>query len=308
MAVIRKNKGNSILEFRKDYTILNVSTTDFDYFYGKIIRIQAKKYRDFNLVSEFDQFINPGESINPYITQNTGITNEMVQDMPLIHTIAPEFLNYIKDDIIVGHNINFDINFLYDSFIDSNINISNDFIDTLRLSRIIVRDLSNHKLNTLVDYFNINDSFNRTFSTEYRNKIYLELYKTNIRENSINNYLQAKKKKQCSKSTDFSLIRSKLNNEDIDDSNLFFGKHVCITGKLIYSTKAELYQALANLGAKIQNNVTKDTDYLILGDLNYQHQIYGTKSIKHLKGEKMIREVSNLEILTEVSTRELINS
>lgn len=307
MTNIRKNKGNSILKFQKDYTVLNVSTTDFDYFYGKIIRIHAKKYRDFYLISEFDQLINPGESIDPYITQITGITNEMVQDMPLIDIVAPEFLNYIKDEIIVGHNINFDINFLYDSFINSKINITNDFIDTLRLSRIIIRDSPNHKLTTLVDYFNIDDDFNRTFSTEYRNKIYLELYKTNIRENSINNYLQAKKKKQSSKNTDFSLIRSKLNNGDIDDSNLFFGKHVCITGKLVYSTKAELYQALANLGATIQNNVTKDTDYLILGDLKYQHQMYGTKSIKHLKAEKLIKDGSNIELLTELSARELIN-
>lgn len=300
---IRKNKGNSLLEFTDNYTVLNVYTTDFDYFYGKIIKIHAKKYRNFKLVSEYDQLINPGEKINSFISEKTGITNKMVKRMPTIDLITHDFLRFIEGEILVGHNINFDINFLYDSFSQSNLFITNDYIDTLRLARIIVNNSPDHQLLTLIEYFNIDNDYN---STDYRSELYLELYKKNFEENSIDTYKQ--RKKESRKKSDFSLIASSLDLEEIDNTNPFYDKYVCITGKLDFSTKTDLCKILANLGARNQNNVTKDTDYLILGNLRHQQQMYGDKSSKHKKAEKMISEGFNIEILTELSTKELIES
>lgn len=38
----RKHKGKSLIDFPKDYIIIDIETTDFDYFYGEIIEISAK--------------------------------------------------------------------------------------------------------------------------------------------------------------------------------------------------------------------------------------------------------------------------
>ena len=57
----------------------------------------------------------------------------MLDEAPDIREVLPKFKEFIKEDILIGHNINFDINFLYDNFVENlNEPLSNNFIDTLR--------------------------------------------------------------------------------------------------------------------------------------------------------------------------------
>ena len=67
-----------------------------------------------------------------------------------------EFKKFLGNDIIIGHNVNFDIDFIYDSMVDSlGEYLSNDYIDTLRISRKLLPELKHHKLDNLIDYFNL---------------------------------------------------------------------------------------------------------------------------------------------------------
>lgn len=67
-----------------------------------------------------------------------------------------EFKKYLGNDIIIGHNVNFDIDFIYDSMVDNlGEYLSNDYIDTLRISRKLLPELKHHKLDNLIDYFNL---------------------------------------------------------------------------------------------------------------------------------------------------------
>ena len=42
----------------------------------------------------------------------------MLHEAPSIDVVLPNFQTFIGNEIIVGHNVNFDINFLYDNFIN----------------------------------------------------------------------------------------------------------------------------------------------------------------------------------------------
>ena len=67
-----------------------------------------------------------------------------------------EFKKFLGNDIIIGHNVNFDIDFIYDSMVDNlGEYLSNDYIDTLRISRKLLSELKHHKLDNLIDYFNL---------------------------------------------------------------------------------------------------------------------------------------------------------
>lgn len=67
-----------------------------------------------------------------------------------------EFKKFLGNDIIIGHNVNFDIDFIYDSMVDNlGEYLSNDYIDTLRISRKLLPKLKHHKLDNLIDYFNL---------------------------------------------------------------------------------------------------------------------------------------------------------
>lgn len=81
--------------------------------------------------------IKPSDKISRFISELTGITNEMLDIERSFGEVYQEIIDFDGNRIIVGHNVNFDINFLYDKLQEYQVDFSNDFIDTLRMSRII---------------------------------------------------------------------------------------------------------------------------------------------------------------------------
>lgn len=71
-------------------------------------------------------------------------------------TVLEEFVEFVGDNVIIGHNVNFDLGFLYDKCKKYlNYYLNNDYIDTLYLARKLVPNSYNHKLGTLAKLFNI---------------------------------------------------------------------------------------------------------------------------------------------------------
>ena len=153
----RLYKGNSLIRKLDDYTVLDIETTSLDTFSGEIVEISAIKVRDRKEIDSFSKLIKTKNEIGYFTTRLTGITNEMVekQGKELV-VVLQEFKNFLDNDIIVGHNVNFDINFIYDNM-EENLNeyLSNDFVDTLRISRKVLPNLRHHKLDYLIRYFNL---------------------------------------------------------------------------------------------------------------------------------------------------------
>lgn len=177
----RLYKGNSLIRKLDDYTVLDIETTSLDTFSGEIVEISAIKVRDRKEIDSFSKLIKTKNEIGYFTTRLTGITNEMVekQGSELVDVLQ-EFKNFLDNDIIVGHNVNFDINFIYDNM-EKNLNeyLSNDFVDTLRISRKVLPNLRHHKLDDLIQYFNL------TRRNEHRalndciltNQVYMNLVK-----------------------------------------------------------------------------------------------------------------------------------
>jgi DNA polymerase-3 subunit epsilon len=98
----------------------------------------------------------------------TGITNDMVKDAPKIKEILPKLLKFIKTDLIVAHNANFDINFLYDACLELEppIHFMNDFVDTLKISRKLFPEYRHNKLEDLVERFGIKKAVQHRASSD----------------------------------------------------------------------------------------------------------------------------------------------
>ena len=95
---------------------------------------------------------------------STKVEQEVENEFKKIEKICEEnslkvlqaFQKFLGKDIIIGHNVNFDIDFIYDSMEDNlNEYLSNDYIDTLRISSKVLPNLKHHKLDNLIDYFNL---------------------------------------------------------------------------------------------------------------------------------------------------------
>ena len=80
----------------------------------------------------------------------------MVENAPDAQETLEKFYFFAGDDIVIGHNVNFDVNFLYDKILKYNCRLfTNSFVDTLRLARKALPQLPNHKQTTVAQYFGI---------------------------------------------------------------------------------------------------------------------------------------------------------
>ena len=152
----RPNKGKSLLTALSDFVSLDIETTGLSPMYDEIIELGAVKYREGKVVDTFSSLVKPENPIDDFITQMTGITNKMLENAPSLFVVLPTFIDFIGSDVIVGHNVNFDINFIYDACDTLGLpSFSNNFVDTMRLARRMYKGLPNHKLDTLIDHFGL---------------------------------------------------------------------------------------------------------------------------------------------------------
>ncbi|MCH5154983.1 MAG: 3'-5' exonuclease [Clostridiales bacterium] len=151
----RKFKGKSLFAFPPDYTVVDIETNGMGDF-CEIIEVSALKCRNFEVADSFCSLIKPSAPIGWFITNLTGITDEMVSDAPEVQSVLQEFYDFVGDDIIIGHNVNFDVNMLYDKlWLHNGLVLDNSFVDTLRLARKALPTLYNHKLATVAQYYGI---------------------------------------------------------------------------------------------------------------------------------------------------------
>lgn len=148
----------------EEFIALDVETTGLDPVTDKIIEISLIKFKYGKAISSISSLINPKRKVSKKITELTGITNEMLEYEDTIEDILFDLLNFIGTNAIVAHNAMFDIKFLRNAcrayFEDENYYIENPVIDTLKLSRLMFKDLPNHKLPTILEHisFSVSES------------------------------------------------------------------------------------------------------------------------------------------------------
>ncbi len=91
---------------------LDLETTGLDPARDAIIEIGALRFRGARLERTFSKLVNPGRPIPPFITQLTGIDDNMVADAPRLTAVLDELGELIGDAPVIGHNVAFDLSFL----------------------------------------------------------------------------------------------------------------------------------------------------------------------------------------------------
>lgn len=298
--IARTLKGKSTIDLLSDYIIFDIETTGLDSSYDEVIEIGAIKVKNNKIVSKFNSLVKPKNEIDEYITELTGITNEMVKDAPTIEEILPDFMNYIGNDILIGHNVNFDINFIYDNLYRNKFDVlTNDFIDTMRISRKLLPELPHHRLIDLAKYFKIDSTNNHRSLKDC--EITMNVYE-NLKEIALQKYDNVDEFKNAFKKHKKEGLRAKdivSTNTEFDVDNLFYDKYVAITGTLEKMLRKEAMQIIVDLGGHCEDGVTKKTNFLILGNNDYNPILRGKKSSKLIKAETLKLEGKDIEIISE---------
>lgn len=330
--MIERNKGASLLSMADDYTVVDLETTGFSSQYNHIIEVGCIKFRGGKEVERYQSLIKPLEPI-PYVIEcMTGIKNTDIQNSPTFDEIGMAIWNFLKDEIIVGHNVNFDVNFLYDNFQRNfDLQFQNDFIDTMRLARILLPNIKNqgyngHGLSVLCDYFDIPLELYRPFKDDIEKIVYAFV------ENAFPQFRRHRAIADCQMTNKvFCCLKELVNRDNVDlvelakkqqthlrlknlhsdgtnfnAGHIFFDKCCVFTGKLEQFTRIQAAQIVVNIGGRCEDRITKQTNFLIVGDMDYKKGLEGYESSKLRKAKQLIANKQDLQIIPESAFYDLV--
>ncbi|MBD5485587.1 MAG: DNA polymerase III subunit epsilon [Lachnospiraceae bacterium] len=155
--MLSRKPGKKLNTYVSDYVVFDLETTGVSCNSDDVVEISAIKVIGGEVVDEFTTLVNPGRPIPYHASEVNGITDDMVKDSPFFEEVLFDFLEFVGDSVLVGHNIHtFDMKFLYrDAERFWGETIGNDYIDTLQIARIYLPQLSHYKLVDLAKYYGI---------------------------------------------------------------------------------------------------------------------------------------------------------
>jgi len=159
--------------------VLDFETTGLSPDQGdRAIEIGAVKIVNGKFVERFQKLMNPGFAISGFIAEYTGITNAMLKGAAPCREVMSEFHEFIGDHNLVAHNASFDRRFLDAEFAKISRSYPGSFSCSMLLSRRLIPDATNHKLETLVRHLKIEaeGAFHRAlYDAEMAGRVWLAM-------------------------------------------------------------------------------------------------------------------------------------
>lgn len=290
----RPFKGSNTLDLKSDYTVIDIETSSNGRKYGEVIEISAIKVRNNQIIDYFDSLVKPSSPIDAYTMSIHNITNKMVLDAPNIDSVYPKFRQFIGDDILIGHNVHFDINFLYDYHEELNQPpLSNDFIDTLRLARRTLPKMRSYSLSNLSQFFGYEATKHRALGDCENTHLIYQRMKDRLSPQELE-FLKTLTIKQSNNS------RTQVEHlvpltRTYSKENFFYKKNVTFTGRLKSFSRKQAAQEVVNRRGVVSNQIHSNTNVLIVGRQNNFSKKYQTAL--HLKHVIILNEDEFIELL-----------
>lgn len=140
-----------------DYVLFDIETTGLSPESDEVVELSAIKVQNGDVIDEFSMLVNPGIHI-PYTASSiNGITDDMVEDAPKMDQVLKDFVTFIGNSVLMGHNIKrFDLKFIQrDAVRYLGRELSNKYVDTLFIANRYLPDLESRSLESLSYHYGI---------------------------------------------------------------------------------------------------------------------------------------------------------
>lgn len=134
-----------------DCIAFDLETTGLDPAKDEIIEIGMARFRDGELVDQFQSLVKPSLPIPSDITHLTGIHPEDVEDAPAFKTLRPALIQFFANRPVIAHNAPFDLAFMQKQGMLKN----NPAIDTYELAAMALPSAPRYSLYSLTTLFDI---------------------------------------------------------------------------------------------------------------------------------------------------------
>lgn len=286
-----RQKGMETPAFLQDYTLLDIETTGLSPYRDRATELGAIKVRNGEIVDEYSHLVAYDKSnrVPAFITKLNGITEEKIinEGIPVAEAIH-DFRQFIGDDVIIGYNVNFDLNFIYDLAKKYHLpELNNNYVDVLRLARAYypkerhnrlidcmqragIAQVEQHRgLDDSIDTKKVYDDFHAHFTPDL--------------------LVQAQKKIK-----NFSLTDEKLSPWQIGFRNPVNNKKIVLTDHLKMNLE-DANKMIDNLGGQAQGRLAMETNYLIFGD----HDFFSRDNDDLNKAQELNHEGADIKHLSE---------
>lgn len=285
-----RKKGHEIPSFLDNYTLLDIETTGLSPIYNRITELGGIKVRNGQIVDKYTNLVKFPDSnkVPAFLTKMNGISEDLINEKGIpVEVAAEQFRDFIGSDIIIGYNVNFDLNFLYDLMKKYKLPLlTNNYVDVLRFARVFyprqhnrlidvmqragIAQVEQHRgLDDSIDTKKVYDDFKANFTDEMLQQV----------QNKIKNV--------------------DLTSNDVDITQLGFrnpvnAKNIVLTGNLQMNQK-DGAKMITNLGGNLQDSPLVNTNYLIMGD----HDFFKKDNQELNEARSLIKNGAKIKRLSE---------
>ncbi|MDX1446282.1 exonuclease domain-containing protein, partial [Lishizhenia sp.] len=133
------------------FAITDLETTGGSPKKSKITEIAIYKCDGDKIIDEYTTLVNPEIPIPRFITQLTGINDEMVENAPKFYEIAKDIIEFMEDCVFVAHNVGFDYGVLRGEYKSLGYDFRYPHMCTVRASRILLPGHDSYSLGKLTN-------------------------------------------------------------------------------------------------------------------------------------------------------------
>jgi DNA polymerase III subunit epsilon len=266
------------------YAIIDIETTGGSPRLEKITEIAIYQHDGEKITGEFVSLVNPERNIPYFITNLTGITNEMVENAPRFFEIARNIVEMTDGRTFVAHNARFDYSFIRQEFKSLGFNFKRNLLDTVTLSRKLLPGHKSYSLGNICKDLKISiNGRHRAAGDALATVRLFELLMEKDRE--LNS-----KKQSLVKNTRTSKLNPKLDTEKIADIPEEPGIYYFYNerGDLIYIGKSRNLQQ--RIYTHLSNNTTNRSMEMRDQIADIDWEITGSELIALLKESSEIKK------------------
>lgn len=241
----------------KKYYVLDVETTGLNRKEDKIIELGILQVENGIITNTFTSFVNPEMPIPRSASAVNHIYDQDVCSAPKYSEIASQIGNMLLGQVVVGHNISFDLAFIKRMLKEAHFDGTIYSVDTVSYSKRAIKGLENYKLHTISQYLGIqNEQAHRALADAKATQKIFEICRAEIeKEKEKERLLKAEKRK----------IEKQERQRKYGNSPLFNISFV-FTGDF-EEDRANTEDAILALGGYVRGSVSSKTDYLVVGNI-----------------------------------------
>ena len=264
--VDRPGKGESRLCLPRDYTVVDTETTGLSSETCGLIEVGALRVRSGQVTDTFSTLIRPpwrevlrgGEwtegYVDDFIQNLTGIDDGMLENAPLPEDALPQVEAFLGEDLILGHNVGFDMAFLYDSFQKYlGRPCKNDSLDHLRIAKKLLPEMPHHRLGDVAEALGVSyQGAHRALADcwiTYR--CYEKLREKAPSQGTEEDFLRLFKKQRPPKYPGV-------------PGHPFYKKRLVFAGELKALPRAKAAEGVLRAGGRVEKEVSGKTDFLVV--------------------------------------------